>query len=90
VLYGRTGAGEATIDAAHFFLLGGATLYGFIIFHEFKRYPAAEGLARLARLVAAGTLRPRIEVEAPWTDIADVAQRLIDRRFVGKAVLHLD
>jgi NADPH:quinone reductase-like Zn-dependent oxidoreductase len=89
VLYGRSGAGEATIDAAHFFLLGGATLYGFIIFHELTRYPAAEGLARLVQLVAAGVLHPRIAVEAPWTDIADVAQQLLDRRFPGKAVLHL-
>ncbi|MDP9375560.1 MAG: alcohol dehydrogenase, partial [Chloroflexota bacterium] len=41
------------------------------------------------RLVAAGRLRPHIEVEAPWTAIADVAQRLLDRRFAGKAVLHV-
>lgn len=90
VLYGRSGAGESTIDAAQFFLNGGSTLYGFIIFHELKRRPASEGLARLARLVADGELRPRIEVEASWTEIADVAQGLLDRRFPGKAVLHLD
>lgn len=89
VLYGRSGANESTIDAAQFFLNGGSTLYGFIIFHELKRRPASEGLARLARLVAEGQLRPRIEVEAPWTEIASVAQGLIDRRFPGKAVLHL-
>jgi NADPH2:quinone reductase len=90
VLFGRSGAGEATINAAQFFLNGGSTLYGFIIFHELKRRPASEGLARLARLVAEGELRPRIEVEAPWTEIANVAQALLDRRFPGKAVLHLD
>ena len=90
VLYGRSGSGEATIDAAQFFLNGGSTLYGFIIFHELKRRPAAEGLARLARLVAEGELRPRIEVEAPWTEIARVTQDLLSRRFPGKAVLHLD
>ena len=89
VLYGRSGAGDATIDAAQFFLNGGSTLYGFIIFHELKRRPAADGLARLARLVAEGELRPRVEVEAPWSEVASVAQALMDRRFFGKAVLHL-
>lgn len=89
VLFGRSSGGESAIDAAQFFLNGGSTLYGFIIFHEVKRYPAAVGLARLARLVADGALRPRIEVEAPWTETADIAQRLLARGFPGKAVLHV-
>ena len=89
ILFGRSSGGESVIDAAQFFLNGGSTLYGFIIFHEVKRYPAGVGLARLARLVADGALHPRIEVEAPWTEIADVAQRLLARGFPGKAVLHV-
>ena len=32
-------------------------------------------------------LRPLIEVEASWTEVATVAQRLLDRDFAGKAVL---
>jgi NADPH2:quinone reductase len=89
VVFGRSGSPESTIDVAQFFLNGGSTLYGFILFHEVKRYPAGEGLGRLARLVAAGALRPRIEVEAPWTQIAEVAQGLVERRFPGKAVLRV-
>lgn len=89
VLFGRSSGGESVIDAAQFFLSGGATLYGFIIFHEVQRYPAAVGLSRLARLVADGALRPRIEVEAPWTQVAGVTQRLLARSFPGKAVLHV-
>lgn len=89
VLFGRSGANESTIDAAQFFLNGGSKLYGFIIFHEVKRRPAGEGLARLARLVAEGALTPRIEVEAPWTQIAEVTQGLLDRKFAGKAVLRV-
>lgn len=30
-----------------------------------------------------------IKVEAPWTQIADVANRLYDRKIAGKAVLHV-
>jgi NADPH:quinone reductase-like Zn-dependent oxidoreductase len=90
VVFGQSGGKPTTIDLAQFYLNGGSKLYGFIIFHEVRRRPAGEGLARLARLVAEGALTPRIEVRAPWTEIGDVAQRLIDRQFPGKAVLHVD
>lgn len=89
VLFGRSGGGESTLDVAQFFLTGGATLYGFIIFYEALRHPPAQGLARLARMVADGALKTRIEVEAPWTDAAAVAQRLLARDFPGKAVLRV-
>ena len=46
-------------------------LYGLILFHELRQVePAGQGLAVLAREVALGRLRPHIEIEAPWTDIA--------------------
>jgi len=38
---------------------------------------------------AQGRLKPRIEIEADWTEIGRVAGQLLDRSFVGKAVLHL-
>jgi hypothetical protein len=40
-------------------------------------------------MVAEGTLRTSIGDEAPWTEIARVGQELLERRFTGKAVLHL-
>ncbi len=89
VLFGVSAGREVTFNAAAFFLTRSTTLYGFFIFDELKRQPAAQGLARLVRLVADGRLHPRIEVEAPWTNIADVARQLIDRRYPGKAVLHV-
>jgi len=48
-----------------------------------------DGLALLAGLVAANTIRPHIAVETLWTEIGSVARRLLDRAFAGKAVLHL-
>ena len=89
VNFGISGGSEVTFDLRRFFLLGGATLYGFIIFHELKSKSVTEGLARLSRLVVDGRLRPQIDVEAPWTQIGDVAQRLLNRSFTGKAVLHV-
>jgi NADPH2:quinone reductase len=89
VLFGTSSTSEITFDARNFYLTGGASLYGFYLFHELEQRPGAEDLGRLARMIAAGHLHPQIDVEAPWTQIADMAQRLIDRRFSGKAVLHI-
>jgi NADPH2:quinone reductase len=89
VSYGTSSGPQVSFDARNLYLAGGAKLYGFIIFHEVVAQPAAEGLARLVQLVREGRLKPRIEVEAPWTDVGDVAARLIDRGYTGKAVLHV-
>jgi len=89
VLLGVSSASEATFDAATFMRTGGASLYGFILFHELPHRPAAEGLARLVAMVAAGRLRPQIELEAPFEQIAEVANKLYSRGIAGKAVLCL-
>jgi NADPH2:quinone reductase len=89
VSFGTTAGQQVTFNASQFYLTGGAMLYGFILFHETARKPPSEDLGRLAAMVADGRLRPRIEVEAPWTRIAEVAQQLTERRFPGKAVLHV-
>ena len=89
VSFGVTSGVEAPFDVRRFYLTGGATLYGFIIFHEVLTRPAGAGLARLLRLVAEGSLEPRIELEAPWEEIGDVAVHLTNRHYAGKAVLHV-
>jgi NADPH:quinone reductase-like Zn-dependent oxidoreductase len=87
VLFGASAAGEVSFTPGPFFRTGGTSLYGFFIFDEVKRQPAGQGLARLVRLIAEKRLHPRVELEAPWTDIAEVARQLMDRRYPGKAVL---
>ena len=47
-------------------------------------------IRRLAELVAAGQLSPHVSLERPWSEIAQVAQDLMARRFPGKAVLTLE
>jgi NADPH:quinone reductase-like Zn-dependent oxidoreductase len=89
VSLGASAGAEVTFDARSFFPIGRTSLYGFILFEEFGNESAAVGLARLAALIAAGKLQPRISLEAPWTQIADVARQLLNRRFPGKAVLHV-
>jgi NADPH:quinone reductase len=90
VTLGVSGGTETTFSVGQFYLTGGATLYGFILFHEHARNPVAGDLARLAAMVADGSLRVPITLEAPWTRIGEVAQQLTDRAFTGKAVLYVE
>ena len=90
VTFGISEAPTTTFESGAFFRQGGVKLYGLILFHELRTVePAGAGLAVLASEVARGRLRPHIEIEAPWTDIAAIARRLIAREFAGKAVLHV-
>jgi NADPH:quinone reductase len=90
VTLGVSAGAEVTFDAREFFVAGRTTLYGLYLFTELLSEPASVGLRRLAEFVAAGQLAPHVSVERPWTEIAQVAQDLIARRFHGKAVLTLD
>ena len=90
VTLGVSAGAEVTFDAREFFFAGRTTLYGFYLFKELGSEPASVGLRRLAELVAAGQLAPHVSLERPWTEVAQVAQDLMARRFPGKAVLTLD
>lgn len=89
VSFGGSAGGEATIDPRRFYPVGGATIYGFTLFYELRFRPAGVDLARLVNMIADGRLRPQIDVEAPWSKVADYAQQLLDRRVAGKIVLTL-
>lgn len=89
VSFGVSASPEVTFDARAFYLTGGASLYGFILFHEVLARPASDGLARLASLVADGRLKTNVSVRRPWTQVGEVAQRLLDRGYTGKAVLRV-
>ena len=89
VTLGISGGPYSTFDTDRFFNTGGAAV-------RLHHLPGDRPLARIRRagppaaLVAAGRLRPAIEVEASWTQVAVVAQDLWERRYPGKAVLYLD
>lgn len=90
VTFGVSDASQAMIQSRDFFSTGGTRLYGLTLFHELMSVErAGVGLGLLADLIATNKLRPQIAVEAPWSEIGIVAQRLIDREFTGKAVLHI-
>jgi len=68
----------------------GTTFYTFSLPEDLSRRAGSEDLAWLAQKVAERQLQPPIEVETSWTDIGAIAQRLLQRQFTGKAVLHLN
>jgi NADPH:quinone reductase-like Zn-dependent oxidoreductase len=90
VTLGVSASAEVTFDTRTFFVGGRATLYGFYLFVELGQESAGDGLRRLADLVATGQIAPRISLERSWSEIGQVAQDLMARRFPGKAVLTLD
>ncbi|GHO99236.1 oxidoreductase [Reticulibacter mediterranei] len=89
VTIGWSAAAEATIDVMNFVRTSRTTLYGLIVGTEPGSRARSEDLALLAQLVARQQLKTYIEVEASWHEIGEVAQRLLQRQFTGKAVLHL-
>jgi len=90
VTLGVSSSADVTFNARDFFVAGRTTLYGLYLFTEMLSEPASVGLRRLADYVVSGQLSPHISLERPWTEIAQVAQNLMARRFPGKAVLTLD
>jgi NADPH:quinone reductase len=74
VIFGATAGSNITFNASKFYGKGGLSLYGFILFHELRKQPAAVGLARLVKLVADGALVPHLDVEVFWNEIAKVAR----------------
>ena len=90
VTFGISGGTEAKIDISPFYIKGGGSIYGLAVFHELAhRERASIGLARLVDLVANKRLKAHIAVEKPWTAIDEIARDLQNRRYTGKAVLHV-
>ncbi len=89
VCYGVTDVPEISLHVQHFMTRGLAQITGFHLYNKSETHPPSEHLGRLLRLMAAGRLHCPLGREAGWDEIDGVAQDLIDRKFTGKAVLHI-
>lgn len=89
VAVGFSSSNTATIDMMNLVTSGGRTLYSFFLGEELTRHSAADDLRLLAQLATEKRLIPRIEVEAPWTQIGTIARNLLERKYSGKVVLHI-
>lgn len=89
VCYGSSSGNEMKVSLSNFY--GGQhILYGFTLYTEVELESAASGLSRLLTLVEQGRLKTHIDREASWREASATAADLIERRFSGKAVLHVD
>ncbi len=88
VTMGTSSSPEALINVRN--LVPATSLYKLFLLEELSRRAGSDDLALLAQMIAAQQLKPPIEVEAPWQEIGAIAQRLLQRQFTGKAVLHLN
>ena len=88
VTIGNSSERDTTFNARTLYAKGGASIYGLLIFEEMdSRRIGGRDLERLLSLVAAGRIRPSIEVRRPWTELDAVLRDFEERKFGGKAVL---
>jgi NADPH:quinone reductase-like Zn-dependent oxidoreductase len=88
VLFGASSGNTTTFDTSRF-RVGGTSLYGLVMQHELARTPPSVGLRDLLGLLHQQKLDPVIERRGSIADISRIADDLVQRRFVGKAVLSL-
>jgi NADPH:quinone reductase len=81
------GTTTLAIDLANF---RDGSIYRMRLPNEFRLRPASDGLERLGRFLADRRVVPHIAIQASWTEVGDIGQRLLDRSYPGKAVLTLE
>jgi NADPH2:quinone reductase len=89
VTVGVTESSHSTIDVERFFMTGNATLQGLVAMRDLRGDGPGITLERLVHLLATGRLRAPVGKVADWEAIDEVARGLIDRSFIGKAVLRI-
>jgi NADPH2:quinone reductase len=87
VWFGQASRRPVTLDFFALFGQTGATLRHF--HYEDSDVPAADDLAVLVRLLAAGRLHPEIGMVAGWEHTAHAVERLRSRQLRGKAILQI-
>jgi hypothetical protein len=74
VAYGNSSRESAPVDVSRFYITGRPRLEGLFLVSDLRYDPAAADLSRPLRLIEAKPVTPRIEREASWTDVDQVAK----------------
>ncbi len=90
VLYGVSAGAETALPVRDLMFTGDGRVEGFYLYRESEFETAAKGLDRLLTLLGDGRLKTMVSQTGSWAQISDTAQALIDRGFMGKAVLTID
>jgi NADPH:quinone reductase-like Zn-dependent oxidoreductase len=90
ISYGNSSGETTTFDVRTLYRRSGR-LHGFYVFAEIERLGGATAdLMMLAELLADGRLEAEVSLEADWREAPAAFAALMDRRVLGKAVLHVD
>jgi NADPH:quinone reductase-like Zn-dependent oxidoreductase len=87
ILYGVSAGADTELGLRELMFTGDGRIEGFHLYRESEVESASRGLTRLMSLMAEGRLQTVVSSVSAWTDVAEVAQGLINRDFAGKAVL---
>ncbi len=89
-MFGNSSGERSSIAFGEVFACPRARLYAFFVYESADRRTFGEDLALLSSLVASGELKPQIEAEASWRELASTLSALRDRRINGKAILRIE
>ncbi|HYI08705.1 MAG TPA: zinc-binding dehydrogenase [Thermoanaerobaculia bacterium] len=90
VTIGNSSERDSTINVRNIYRKGAVTIYGLIIFEEVEqRRLGTRELRYLLDATARGSLQIEIGLERDWQELEQVLPELEQRRFGGKAVLHV-
>jgi NADPH:quinone reductase-like Zn-dependent oxidoreductase len=88
VTIGNSSEEETTFNARTLYAMGGAWIYGLLIFDEIeRRRVGGRDLERVLALIQRGKLAAPIELRRSWTDLPSVLDEFERRTFAGKAVV---
>lgn len=87
VVFGNSSQEASRLSFADFRGRAGAKIEGFFVYESGEPPSFGSDLQLLADMVSAGTLRPEVGLEVPWTEANEAFRALQGREVNGKAVL---
>lgn len=90
VTIGNSSEQDSTINVRNIYRKGAVTIYGLIVFEEVEqRRVGSRELRSLLDSAVRGSVNVEIGLERDWQELEQVLPELEQRRFAGKAVLHV-
>ena len=89
VIFGNSSGEPTSFSFRDFAEHPNARIQGFSYFTSEAEERFAPDLALLVSLVADGSVKPLL-LEQSWRDLAHTGPQLLERRFPGKALFHID
>jgi NADPH2:quinone reductase len=90
VMFGNSSGEPSEVAFGRIFSSPRAKLYAFFVYESADKRTFGEDLTLLVSMVASGSLRPQVGIEANWRELGEVITALRERRVGGKVVLRVE